>query len=75
MIQKGLSRVRRDFMFVRFRNRIAAACPEMTDLATLIGSFAALLRPADGHDKRLRQWITDTRRADLPHLHSWTVPV
>jgi transposase len=54
------------------RDRIASACPEMTDLSALIGSFAALLRPADGNHDRLRQWITNARAADLPHLHSFT---
>jgi transposase len=54
------------------RDRIASACPEMTDLAAPIGSFAALLRPADGNEDRLRQWITNARAADLPHLHSFT---
>lgn len=54
------------------RDRIASACPAMTDLAALIRSFAVLLRPADGNDDQLRQWITNTRAADLPHLHSFT---
>jgi hypothetical protein len=43
----------------------------MTALASLVTSFAALLTPAPGNDGRLRQWITNARAADLPHLHSF----
>jgi transposase len=52
--------------------KLTAACPEMTALASLITSFAALLAPDPGNDTRLRQWITDARAADLPHMHSFT---
>jgi transposase len=52
--------------------RLTAACPEMTALTRLITSFAALLAPSPGNDARLRQWITDARAADLPHVHSFT---
>jgi len=52
--------------------RIEAACPEMTALAELIRSFAALLAPDPGNDARLRQWIADARIAGLPHVHSFT---
>jgi transposase len=51
---------------------IQAACPQMTALAGLVRSFAALLAPEAGNAARLTQWITDTRTADLPHLHSFT---
>jgi Transposase len=51
---------------------LTAACPEMTALAGLITSFAALLVPDPGNDARLRQWITDARAADLPHVHSFS---
>ena len=51
---------------------LTAACPEMTALAGLIGSFAALLTPAPGNDGLLRQWITAARAADLPLLHAFT---
>ena len=44
----------------------------MKGLASLIRSFAALLNPDPGNEARLRQWITDARAADLPHLHSFT---
>jgi hypothetical protein len=37
---------------------ITAACPEMTALATLIASFAALLAPDPGNAGRLQEWIT-----------------
>src|SRR5450631_4540011 len=51
---------------------LTAACPEMTALTSLITSFAALLVTGPGNDARLRQWITDARAADLPHVHSFT---
>ena len=51
---------------------LTAACPEMTALANLITSFAALLVPGPGNGARLRQWITGARAADLPHVHSFT---
>jgi transposase len=51
---------------------LEGACPEMTALAGLIRSFAALLAPGPGNDARLRQWIADARDADLPHVHSFT---
>jgi transposase len=52
--------------------RIAAACPEMTALASLICDFAALLVPAEGNAGRLEEWITAARAADLPHVHAFT---
>ena len=52
--------------------RLSTACPEMTALASLIASFAALLAHNPGNDARLRQWIAHARAADLPHLHSFT---
>lgn len=51
---------------------LESACPEMTALATLIRSFAALLAPSPGNGARLTQWITGAREADLPHVHSFT---
>ena len=53
------------------RDELTVACPEMIDLTALIGSFASLLTPAAGNDKRLDEWITTARTADLPHLHSF----
>lgn len=46
--------------------RTEAACPEVTALAGLVRSFAALLTPDPGNDSKLRQWITIARAADLP---------
>ncbi|WP_406729552.1 ISL3 family transposase [Streptomyces sp. GD-15H] len=51
--------------------KITAACPEMTELADLVRGFAALLTPAQGNDLKLTEWITATRAAALPHLHSF----
>jgi transposase len=51
---------------------LTAACPEMTAIAGLVRSFAALLTPDPGNDRKLRQWITTARTADLPHVHSFT---
>lgn len=51
---------------------LESACPEMTALAGLIRSFAALLAPDPGNDARLSQWITGAREAGLPHVHSFT---
>jgi transposase len=52
--------------------RISSACPEMKALASLIGSFAAMLDPDPANEGKLLQWIADARAADLPHLHSFT---
>jgi transposase len=51
---------------------LEGACPEMTALAGLIRSFAALLAPDPGNHARLRQWIAGARDADLPCVHSFT---
>ncbi|MES5824194.1 ISL3 family transposase [Streptomyces sp. RG80] len=51
--------------------KVTAACPEMTELATLVGRFAALLKPAAGNDRLLTEWITATRAAALPHLRGF----
>ncbi len=52
--------------------RISSACPEMKALASLIGSFAAMLDPDPANEAKLLRWIADARAADLPHLHSFT---
>ncbi|MEJ8641059.1 ISL3 family transposase [Streptomyces sp. MS1.HAVA.3] len=52
--------------------KIAAACPEMTALADLIRGFAALLKPGEGNDAKLTEWITAARAVDLPYLRSFT---
>ncbi|CCH29326.1 hypothetical protein BN6_20050 [Saccharothrix espanaensis DSM 44229] len=52
--------------------KITAACPEMTALASLVRGFAALLTPAVGNDAKLTDWIAAARTVDLPHLRSLT---
>jgi transposase len=51
---------------------LTAACPEMTALASLVRSFAALLTPHPRNARRLQRWITTARTADLPHVHTFT---
>jgi transposase len=51
---------------------LTAACPEMTSLAALIGSFAALLRPDPANQARLNDWAETARASDLPHVHTFT---
>lgn len=53
------------------RDKLAAACPEMTELSTLICQFAEMLTPRDGNAERLAQWITRVRAANLPTLGSF----
>ena len=53
-------------------SQLTAACPEMTRLAGLIRSFAALLRPHPANQARLQDWIQDARACDLPNLHAFT---
>ncbi|MFJ2034371.1 transposase, partial [Streptosporangium sp. NPDC087985] len=50
---------------------LTAACPELTELARLVRSFAELLTPTEGNDAKLTAWITAARAADLPHLHGF----
>ena len=53
-------------------SRLSSSCPEMKALASLIGSFAALLVPDPGNEEKLVRWIAGARAADLPNLHSFT---
>ncbi|WP_329529674.1 ISL3 family transposase [Streptomyces sp. NBC_01462] len=53
-------------------DRLTAACPEMTDLASAIRTFAQLLKPRSENVDALDHWITQAREADLPHLHAFT---
>jgi transposase len=53
-------------------NDLTVTCPEMTALADLIGSFAALLTPASGNAELLTTWIANARAEDLPHVHAYT---
>jgi transposase len=50
---------------------LTGACPEMTSLAGLIRSFAALLRPDPANAARLRAWTATARACDLPHIHTF----
>ena len=52
--------------------RLSSACPEMKALASMIGSFAAMLDPDPANEGKLLQWMADARAAYLPHLHSFT---
>ena len=52
--------------------QLTTACSEMTSLATLIGSFAALLRPDPGNETRLKDWVQAARACDLPVIHAFT---
>jgi transposase len=51
--------------------KITAACPAMSELANRVRDFAALLTPTRGNNVKLTEWITATRAAALPHLHSF----
>jgi len=51
---------------------LTAACPEMTSLATLVRSFAALLRPGPANEARLKDWAETARVCDLPNIHAFT---
>ena len=53
-------------------SQLTAACPEMTSLAGLIRSFAALLKPDPGNDEKLHEWTRAARAADLPSVHAFT---
>ena len=51
---------------------LTAACPEMTSLAALVRSFAALLRPDPANEAKLRDWAETARASDLPNMHALT---
>jgi transposase len=51
---------------------LTTACPQMTSLARLVGSFAALLRPDPGNETRLKDWAAEARACDLPYVHAFT---
>jgi transposase len=52
--------------------QLTAACPQMTSLASLVRSFAALLRPHPANQAGLADWIQAARAADLPSVHAFT---
>jgi Transposase len=51
---------------------LTGACPEMTSLAALVRSFAALLRPDPANEVRLRDWASAAKAGDLPNVHAFT---
>jgi transposase len=51
---------------------LTAACPEMASLTALVRSFAALLKPDPANEVRLKDWASDARACDLPHIHAFT---
>ena len=55
---------------------LTAACPEMTSLAGLVRSFAALLKPDPANEAKLREWAETARaatcRACTPSPAAWT---
>ena len=54
------------------RDELAAACPEMIEVAGFVHGFAVLLTPREGNAERLWEWITQVRDADLHHLYAFT---
>lgn len=55
-----------------YADNLTSAFPEMTAIAGLISSFAALLTPAGVNAALLAEWIADARAEDLPFLHTFT---
>lgn len=53
-------------------SKLTAACPQMTDLAELVRSFAALLRPDPANEVQLRDWASAAKACDLPNVHAFT---
>jgi hypothetical protein len=53
-------------------SKLTAACPEMTSLASLIRSFATLLKPDPGNEEKLQAWTHAAQAADLPSVHAFT---
>jgi len=53
------------------RDKLAAACPEMTELSALITQFATMLTSQSTNAEQLRAWITRVRAASLPTLGSF----
>ncbi len=53
-------------------SQLTAACPEMTTLAGLVRSFAALLKPDPANEGKLSEWAETARSCDLPNIHAFT---
>jgi transposase len=56
----------------QLREKLAAACPQMTDLADLVAAFANMLTPEPSNTEKLDDWISQVRGTDLPFLNSFT---
>jgi transposase len=50
---------------------LTAACPEMTSLAGLVRSFAALFKPDPANEARLKDWAETARASNLPNVHAF----
>ena len=53
------------------RDKLAAACPEMTALSELVATFASMLTPTPSNSAKLTDWIYRVRAADLSYLNSF----
>ncbi|OIJ96298.1 ISL3 family transposase [Streptomyces monashensis] len=53
------------------RNQLVDACPQMTELATAVTGFAALLTWREDNARALTDWIARVRTADPPFLHGY----
>ena len=51
---------------------LTAACPEMTSLAGLVRSFAAMLQPDPANEARLSEWAETARACGLPNVRAFT---
>ncbi|SDB80407.1 Transposase [Raineyella antarctica] len=51
--------------------QLAGACPQITAALSLVGAFAALLKPDQSNAAALQAWAAAARAADLPHVHSF----
>jgi hypothetical protein len=51
---------------------LTATCPEMTSLAELVGSVAALLKPDPGNEAWLAEWTRSASAGGLPYVHGFT---
>jgi transposase len=52
-------------------HKTTSACPEMSQLASLVRTFAQLLTPAENNGNRLEEWISTSQEVNLPHVHSF----
>jgi hypothetical protein len=51
---------------------LTAACPEMRQLAGLVGEFGEFLVPGPGNDTGLTAWIAAVRASELSHHNGRT---